>query len=141
MSTRITKPGGLQPVAAGDPCSVCWGLNKPFGSGDTPESFEITFENIEKGPDWNPSLGEPIDGTFEVTQDVISPCIFRGDVVGGGGILIVFGESETTVIAFTIPGNSSFVGNTGPCIMVVGNNVISTSFEGGTAVMRFPDIL
>lgn len=133
-------PPILPPVPAGDHCSVCWGVGKVFGSDSTPNSVEITFENIQKGPDWIPALGEPIDGTFTVLQDVSNPCIFRTTSGPINSVFIFFGVGSTGISGTSSTGGTSFAGAAGECALVIGNAGVFTLFEGGTATIRIPVI-
>jgi len=140
MGFRMGTPPAVPPVAAGDLCPFCWGPGKTFGPEGTPESIIVNFSGIEKGPDWIPALGEPIDGTFEVTQDLVLPCKFTGPGVGGSGISLTFGVGVTSMTAETSLGNTCFVRAAAACRTVVGNEGVFTLFIGGTATIIIPEV-
>lgn len=68
---------GLDPVPAGDACTVCWGIDKPFGGSQTPETITVVIEGVEKGPTWITGDGEPPNGTFKLLQVEPIPCQFE----------------------------------------------------------------
>lgn len=141
MSTRITAPVPLDPVAAGDACVNCWGQGKPFGSGGTPETIEITFEGVEKNVDWVPGAGEPIDGTFTLVQDVVFSCWYRFGGFPTTEILVEFRAGETFVGGTSDTNVTCFRGTSvQACSTVVGNEW-AFRFKNGTATIRIPGII
>jgi len=141
MSVRIGNPGRLLPVVAGDDCSVCWGVDKPFGSGATPSELVIVFEGVEKGPDWEVSDGEPFNGVFHLEQSLLFPCEFFYSNVGVAEILLRF-YGGSTALSFKREIDVVYFGGTFlyNCQTVFGNQ-LNSEFTGGTAVIRFPGVL
>lgn len=140
MGTKMGTPEDLGAVPAGDPCGICWGLGKPFGGGDTPESIEVTFEGIEKGPGWIPGNGEPIDGTFTLDQLAASPCEFTDIPAPPFGIFVNFLNGITQVGGVSDTGFPSFFRSTNVSCSTVFANQLVNRFINGSAVIRIPEV-
>lgn len=139
MSTRITEPEQLEPVAAGSDCSVCWGIDKPFGDGGTPEKIFVILENIEKGPNWNAFFGEPPNGEYECSQGVSFPCQFLSPVVPGAKVTVLFSSGQTDISVITGLSFPVFTRTASQeCLTVLGNEE-DNLFTGGTATIRIPE--
>lgn len=130
---------GLTPVPAGDPCTICWGNGKPFGPGETPNKVTIVIEGVEKGPGWTSGMGEPPNGTFILTQHVVSSCLFlfeNDDFIlrwstGARQPLFQITQKPSSEISFLTPAI--------PCRTFY-ENTITDSFVGGTATIFIPPI-
>lgn len=130
---------GLDPVPAGDPCTVCWGNGKPFGVGETPESVTVVIADVEKGPGWMAGDGEPPNGTFELAQNPVSPCRYQFSdddyfiewLTLGRGSLVGVTNKPSTV--------QSFLGRRAPCQTFYENEIVD-KFIGGTATIFIPPI-
>lgn len=58
----------------GDDCVHCW------LAGFTPRVLGIVFSGIERGALWLPAYGQPPNGSFLMTQDLIKPCEWLADL-------------------------------------------------------------
>lgn len=132
-------PPDLPPVPAGNACSVCWGNGKPFGVGETPVSITVVFQNIEKGPDWHPFFGEPLNGTFLLAQFFIVPCIFNlidDDFTVG----VDFDPRITFISLFRVGVVVPYFEATGIPCQTFFENTVDSFFTGGTATVFIPPI-
>lgn len=132
-------PPDLDPVPAGDACTVCWGNGKPFGVGETPETVIVVIQNVEKEPGWLAGDGEPPNGTFELTQDGGAPCRF------------VFENDDFLIVLFYLAFAGAFAVQNKPIIIfsffevsavcsTFYRNTITDKFTGGTATIFIPPI-
>lgn len=132
-------PPDLDPVPAGDACSLCWGNSKPFGVGDTPESVVVVIQDIEKGSTWMPADGEPPDGIFILTQIGGTPCgyaLFDADFsmfFNFGPVAAGFSIFDDTFTIFIFSGP-------GPICNTFFENTLTDPFVGGTATIFIPPI-
>lgn len=139
MGQPIPEAIEVDPVAAGDACMICWGTDKPFGDGDTPESITVNFSGVQKGPDWLAGDGEPIEGEFELTQDPGNACTFNG---GAPDFLIIcdFTAVNTEVTVLSALGPIAFLSQgSGPCETLVFNEEVS-EFENGSCKIIIPEV-
>ena len=140
MGTRIPRRPTVDPVVAGNACSNCWGVGKPFGIGDTPEFVFLTFSGVNKGPNWILADGDPIDGDFLMTQDAIFPCVYFGsDADFLLDLEFKIADTEIGVLAATGPIAFQAFGND-PCELFV-ENKNDDHFTGGSVVITLPAII
>jgi len=138
MGTPIPDPPIVPPVVPGVDCSVCWGVGKEFGVGDTPESINVTFSGINKTPVWIPASGEPLEGTFTLDQVVGLPCRFN-TTVGGFFMQVTFESVYTVVFAYdALITPHFFAGDGGLCSLAIYSN-LNAQFTGGSAVIVLPE--
>jgi len=57
----------------GNPCSVCWGVGKPFGEGETPKVLCMKLIGIKPGDDWDQDH-EQLLLTPHFLEQIITPC-------------------------------------------------------------------
>ncbi len=109
----------IEPKPIGDNCGVCWGLGLPFGSGVTPSVITAIVSKIEKGALWLPGDGEPVDGTFALTQTASCTFLFFSPTfrVRLRWFAVV---TPVSVTAGGIPQFNSF--ESGPCDLVLRGN-------------------
>ena len=139
MSEVIPYPLEINAVAAGDPCSICWGTGKPFGDGDTPESITVNFSGINKGSTWSSGNGDPISGDFIIPQVVGIACQFVG-TVGDDEISILFDSVFTLVNVIRSGSVNQFTGiSNGACGTFVFNTE-SNPFTGGSCRIFIPEV-
>lgn len=137
--TNIIFKMELDPVPAGDPCPICWGLNKPFGPGQTPESVTVVIANVKKGPGWQPSDGEPPDGAFILDQTSGLPCnFFFFDA--SFFIIFVTDASISSLVIFTTDLTVFIFGSIGIQCQTFYENSLTDPFIGGTATVFVPPV-
>ena len=75
MGTPIEPPLVIDPVSAGDPCKIGWGVGKKFGDDDTPESIAVNFSgmNSDSIP---PATMNFLNDAFVLHQKEFSPCVY-----------------------------------------------------------------
>lgn len=138
MGTPIPEPGPVDPVAPGELCDVCWGFDKEFGAVPTPSSITVEFDGIAKGPNWQPSDGDPPEGSFDLSQNLdFGPCFFtiRGDI----NVEVSFGLAITFVFGSKTGGFQFFsVQHDGICATVM-SSTLNDHFTGGTATVTIPE--
>lgn len=137
--TNIIFKMKLDPVPAGDPCTVCWGTGKPFGSGQTPETINVVIENVEKGPGWIPDFGEPPNGAFRLSQIGGFPCRYV-DADGIYNLIFTLGPDNASFSVFHIPGFVPSFDASGVECQTVFLNIITDEFVNGTATIFIPPI-
>ena len=52
----------------GNDCTTCWGPSKAYGPLPSPIELELIIEGVLKGDLWIAADGEPMNGTFTITQ-------------------------------------------------------------------------
>lgn len=139
MGTPIPIPFPPPPPAdPADPCTTCWGVGKPFGSGDTPDEFEVKFSGQIPGPAefLNNGPNAP-NGTWTVIQSIASACTYRSSIPGVT-ISVNFGVNATTVTAVG-PAGSIFLGSQPPTCSTL---ILGFAFFGstGSAKLLIPGV-
>lgn len=139
MGTPIPPPGPIDPVAPGELCVNCWGLDGIFGNGPTPSQITVEIDGVAKGPNWVPEDGDPPNGTYDLPQFLLGgPCLFL--LEGGINLEVFFGPTNVVISGFKAPGFSFFISApSDPCVLVVGSN-LNDHFTGGTATITLPEI-
>lgn len=90
MGTPIDKsPDGM-------PCTVCWGIGKPFGDIPTPAIMTAVFTGISKGDLWVAGDPEPIQGAFEMSQYASCQWLYSVD---GLNVFLTFDLSDSNMTA------------------------------------------
>lgn len=134
------EPPPLDPVPAGDSCTVCWGNGKPFGVGETPDTVVVVIAGVEKGPGWMAGDGEPPNGTFDLEQLGGFPCrfIFQDD---DRIVQIIFGPAAGVFQVINKPiFLQSFFAIGSEC-QTFFTNTVTNEFVGGTATIYIPPII
>jgi len=122
----------ISPPPAGVLCSVCWGLDKPFGSGPTPSVVTVVFSGIEMGDKWEPADGKPPSNQYQLAQTL--PCTFTFSNADFD-IELVYDSSSTT-LTYDAPGFPIFNGQeSGSCHLELENDLLfeDNHFFGGQA--------
>lgn len=131
MGTPI--PPILQPKP-GVLCENCWGIDKDFGVGPTPDIVRVQIEGVEKDVGWLPGDGEPPNDTFTWIQQEGAPCQFDDDLpIPLAGI--TFTDNNTLVGASSSTGVLAFSGQTLSKCQVTIDNGLSGKFHLGTATL------
>ncbi len=110
----------IAPAGVGLACALCWGdSSSPFGTGFTPDKVMVQVADIEKGPQWIPSDGEPPNGTYILDQN--SACKYT------------FASALTDILLEWTSGQSDFLMVKGAVFQFVGIILSDCrlSFEGG----------
>jgi len=140
MGTPIPNPPVFPPVAPGLACPLCWGPGKPFGDSLPPIAMIVQISGVNKGPDWDYTRGEPINGTFVLTQTVGNSCSFEWIA----GRVTMLWENVATLTRFSVRNDElsiTFYGNSYPeCASMIVNEQ-HNNFIGGTAVVNWGNIL
>jgi len=124
-------------LVPGDKCDVCWGPAKSFGDIDTTKFIQVEISGVEKGPDWQPGDGEPVNGIFTVTQDDILPCTYYL-LFSVPMIFLLFAWGQTQLEAKNEKNVEYFMTfSAGGCPTVI-NNDLRFHFTGGTAKLWIP---
>lgn len=126
-------------VPAGDPCLICWGIDKPFGPGQTPGTVTVVIEGVEKTPAWLPFFGEPPNGTFELTQKIEVACTYEFDDANFDMDLVYTLFIATFVVQRTGTPFRSF-SDGGPICSTFFQNLNPPGFAGGTATIFIPPV-
>lgn len=130
----------LDNAIAGVPCTECWGSGKPFGDGPTPRTIQVTFAGIVTGPSWTLPDGNPVSGTFTLTQSGLGPCLWVF-LDATWDIEAFWFDGETVVLARRVGGRLSFSsGIDTPCLLVLPNELIFF-FNSGTATIVLPPVI
>lgn len=132
-------PPPLDPVPAGDACTLCWGNGKAFGVGETPESITVVIQNVEKGPTWIAGDGEPPNGTFELLQNESLPCRFEFEDDDFRMFLTYVPPFAGFSAAAKNPLLQAFLDTIPPCGTFFTNEV-AAKFINGTATIFIPPI-
>lgn len=137
--TNIIFKMKLDPVPAGSACTLCWGTDKPFGTGGTPSTVTVVIENVEKGPDWQPGFGEPPNGAFEFAQQGGIPCRY---IFGNAefDMSLNFGpvSPEIDVLSLIIFSSAFFA--SGDNCQAFYENEVTDFFINGTATIFVPPV-
>lgn len=139
MGTLIPQPIIPDPVAAGNDCTICWGLDKPFGNGNTPESIVVNFSGIQKGPTWGVSDDLPINGKFTLTQ-IVDPKEYQL-VDSGIGFAVIFLVDSTRIILRKIGFYDIFNGVTINACETLVYNYLNTRYINGSCLITIPEVL
>ncbi len=142
VGTRIPPPEDfpppIGPVAPGGDCTVCWGIGKEFGDIDTPSAIQVVFSGINKGPNWLPAYGEPLNGLFLIPQVVPVPCAYQ-KTAAQPTITLVFGVAGTGLrMDDSLTGAKYFFAAAGVCVLEFVNEE-NDHFVGGSAELTLPD--
>lgn len=141
MSNVIPVKIPPTPVPAGDLCSLGWNETSNFGRGPTPSEVEVEFSQIQKGPNWVPADGEPLNLLFSVPQFATAPCLFLLPIGGVGSVSVQIGATTASMALLTPNGTPSFLGfGIGQDALVVSNE-LSDHFVGGVCVVTLPEVL
>lgn len=139
MGTIITPPIIVPPVPSGNLCVSCWGIGQVFGDNPTPSSLWVTYSGIDKGPLWNPSHGEPPDGSFLLQQHGFLNCLFLL-AVGGNRYEVVWNDVITFVrYGLVGMGNSYGAAGTSKCSLFCYTQEFGT-FVNGSAFIELPEV-
>lgn len=138
MPTRITKPDDLPDVPAGVACVNCWGFGKPFGSGSTPESIELTVEGVVPGPLWVPGNGSLPDGTYTLDQLGGAPCFYEANPLLMVSLFVRFNADNTFIELYSTTFVLAFQSLGGSPCSTVRSNQLDDFFMGGTVTIRIP---
>jgi hypothetical protein len=140
MGTPIPDPKIIPPSPPGILCPVCWGVGKPFGDPPTPENVVVEISGTNKGPEWLPVQGEPVSGSFTLSQLPGFPCTWRSS---GGGVTVTYSflGGDTSIFAVNSAGWPTFGSEGGsPCELEAVHTDIP-QFIGGTAKVTIPEII
>lgn len=139
MGTPIPEPIIVPPVPAGNDCTICWGIGKPYGDGDTPESIKVNFSGIAKADDWDSWMLDPFEGEFELDQFGIFPCHFRfTDAVWM--VNVIFHTLSTEIVLEGRDGGFQFLSpNSSECATLVFNER-EIRYVNGTCKILIPEI-
>ena len=74
MSCNMGTP--LPPNEPGNPCTVCWGVGKPFGEAPTPKTLEVRLTSLLPGELWEEEL-EQLLLTTHYLEQTLSPCFWK----------------------------------------------------------------
>lgn len=130
-------PPPLDPVPAGNACTVCWGNGRPYGVGETPITVTVVIEGIEKTPTWIPPIGDPPDGVFELTQNIFQACTYEfNDINFDMDLIFTPGDATFIVRQAGGPVRSFFA--TGSVCATFFENEETFAFIGGTATIFIP---
>lgn len=141
MGTPIPPPPVILPIPPGNPCSVCWGIGKEFGSGSTPIKIFVTIEGVEKGPLWLPVFGEPLNGDFLLEQTDLFPCRYEYPAIGSLRVEVRFLFDRTIVSAFSDTGFLCFTGDPMNICQTLFPNQETLEFKNGTFLITIPEIV
>lgn len=117
--------------------TICWGLNRPLGSGIPPQFLTVWFDGIEKSSTWSAGDGEPLNGYYTLDQ------LIFGEVwdFGAFGDLFMFlkYDFQGTEINFVNEfGKQIFLAFTSRiCITHLENEAVGP-FENGFAELIIP---
>ena len=139
MGTPIPPIIEPPPVDAGDACSICWGVGKPFGDLETPSVVVIDISGINKGVGWTPAYGEPTKGRYALGQTILGACQWIHHI---DNVLIEFrfDAFDTFLNVTTDKGFFCLIHASGPPCQLEVENLLSVIFTGGTAVITIPEI-
>ena len=140
MGTIIPPPPIIPPTNAGGDCSICWGLNKPFGDGGTPDKIIVILSGIHQGPNWVPADGEALDGEFILDQLVPAFCRYALDDLSGNTVAVHFNAGNTFVFANPPSIVPHFVGTGGICSTLIFNQE-NDHFKDGTCRIYIPGVV
>lgn len=139
MGTPIPDPIEPPDSGTGNPCSICWGVGKPFGDVDTPTTVLIRVSGVNKGPNWTAANGEPVNGDFNCEQVPGFPCTWQAVGVGFN-VVYSYSGGITSATVVNEKGNGVFAGqNLSPCELSLGNQLTSI-FELGTVEVVLGEI-
>ena len=139
MGTIIPSPVNPGTSPAGSACALCWGIGKPFGDGDTPETVTVSVSGVNKAPGWIAADGEPFNGVAVLSQDLPDACIYH--LIQGNYIFDLFWDGGNTEFEVQqVVGAPCFVGlDSSPCILAL-DNIPSTAFTGGSVKIILPEL-
>lgn len=138
MGTPIPIPIVIDPVPPGAGCPFCWGAGKPFGDVDTPESVIVTISGVNKGPNWTPANEDPLEGMFELNQEIAEPCIFSAII--GDLIFDLFWDTDPATFGVQRFGDEDPFFGVGVTLCVLRfENTQQFFFVGGSAVISLPE--
>ena len=121
MGTPVDPITDPDPVPVGTDCDICWAEGKPFFGRRTPSSLVLYFSGINLASDWLPGNGAPIDGMFDLSQSILSPCFF-GLVTDNYTMTCLFDSTETLVYVESAEGFVQFESpNSEPCTLLILN--------------------
>lgn len=139
MGTPIPIPFVPSQQPAGNPCSNGWGPGKPFGDGPTPEKIWLEFNGVEKGPNWQVGDGEPVNGLFELTQDVGAPCAYAL-LAFPGTKFCTFTTTDIEVAGTNASPFLFFRNEDVPYDNLIGDNTVDDHFTGGEVKIIIPKV-
>jgi hypothetical protein len=126
----------VPPLPVGRRCDICWGPGLRFGDVPTPGVLVMTVSGIGKTAFWEVSDGEPVDGTFEVPQDLLVPCFWLLRI-GLFRIHLLFQDEESEVRANNAEGSFCFFQRSDDkCVSEYLDNVPNPAFEGGSIIVE-----
>lgn len=138
MGTPIPDPIIVPPVPAGNLCTNCWSVGKPFYDDDTPAEIVANFSGINRGSGWDASLPEPFNGEFVLVQDAFVNCLFVFDD-GTNRVTILFTTTNTNIALTEAPLGDFFRSpSAGPCELLV-ENESTVRYIGGTCKITLPE--
>lgn len=139
MGIRIPPPIVVPPADAGDACSICWGVGKDFGDGDTPDHIWVNFSGINKGPNWTAPNGDPLDGFFMLDQNISFPCLFEA-TAGIFFMSVDFRPDDVLVFAFDNLLVDHFRGTSDDKCEIFVLSVEDNKFTAGSALIIIPEV-
>lgn len=139
MGTKIPPIIEPPPADPGNPCVICWGPGKDFGSGDTPDKISISFSGINKNIDWEPWMLDPYNEKVDLDQDEFAPCHFR--YVDDNFIIdCTFLEGNTDVILEGKDGGFQFISPSASKCSEFVFNERNIRYVNGSALITIPEV-
>ena len=119
----------------GNYCSSCFGPNGVFTDKVTPAFVIVSITDLERGPSWNPSLQEPINGTFRLQQEPGYPCRYSLDF-DGGRIFVWFNNAFSAAWVEGASGYPMFNGTNERICQREFTQMGGTLYQGGTFIVE-----